>query len=76
MPDSIISLEDYKTENEPHITKEVICLNCKHRYIAVYPADIWMVKLECPKCKKRGFIIGTGQDLDITEEEYDPLKTA
>lgn len=69
----IIDLEDYKTSLKPHITKELICINCKHRYIGVYPVDLFMCQLECPKCKKRGFIIGTGQEIDNVEEP-DPLK--
>ena len=45
----------------PHEISEVICINCKHRWIDVRPAGLWLMNLECPECCKTGYIIETGQ---------------
>ena len=46
--------------NLPHVTLEVICVKCHHRYWAVAPVETPLVKYECETCGP-GFIIGTGQ---------------
>ena len=51
-------------ENQPHTLSEVICINCKHRWLAVRPSDVWLKDLECPCCHKIGFVINTGQELE------------
>ena len=48
-------------ENIPHKVSEVICINCKYRWIAVRPTDTLLKDLECPKCKQQGYIIETGE---------------
>lgn len=49
--------------NLPHVTHEVICVKCHHRYIAVAPASLWLKDYDCETCGP-GFIIKTGQVLD------------
>ena len=51
-------------EKMPHTVSEVICIGCKHRWIAVRPEITLLKDLECPECEKVGFVIETGQSLD------------
>ena len=53
----IINIED----NIPHKVSEVICINCKHRWIAVRPEKTLLQDLECPNCGKQGYVIETGE---------------
>lgn len=56
-------------ENIPHEVSEVICLKCLFRWMAVYPAETQLKKLEC-RCGEVGYVIKTGQTLpDIPNEE-------
>lgn len=48
----------------PHEVSELICINCKHRWIDVRPAGLWLKNLECPECRKTGYIIETGQVIE------------
>ena len=48
-------------ENLPHKASEVICINCKYRWIAVRPEETLLKDLECPKCQTKGFVIKTGE---------------
>lgn len=50
--------------NMPHLISELICLDCKYRYIGVRPEGVLLKNLECPNCKQVGFIICTGQEID------------
>lgn len=36
--------------NIPHRVSEVICINCKNRWIAVRPCVSKLKNLECPQC--------------------------
>ena len=54
--------------NEPHCACEVVDLQCKHRWIAVFPEKTLLKQLECPKCGAVGFVIKTGQDLEDKHE--------
>jgi hypothetical protein len=47
--------------NKPHITLEVICLNCHHRYQAVAPVTLPLKDFFCDTCDCTGSIIATGQ---------------
>ena len=51
-------------ENTPHKVSEVICINCKHRWIAVRPTVVRLTELECPECHQSGFVIETGEILE------------
>lgn len=55
-------------EKIPHEVSEVICLKCLHRWIAVYPEETQLKHLEC-KCGEVGYVIKTGQTLDVLEGE-------
>lgn len=57
----------YIEENMPHKTSEVICINCKHRWIAVRPCANKLKDLECPQCGKQGFVIETGEIIDTED---------
>jgi hypothetical protein len=54
-------------ESIPHIVQELMCIRCKKRFISVRPRDTWLKDLECPKCRKVGYIIATGQPLEQEE---------
>lgn len=55
-------------ENIPHKVSEVICINCKHRWIAVRPCVCKLKELECPECHEHGYVIETGEIIDT--EDY------
>ena len=55
-------------ENEPHLTGELICLNCWYRYIGTWVEKVWMKDLYCPNCSRQGTTIATGQ---ILQSEFD-----
>lgn len=57
-------------ENMPHKVSEVICINCKHRWIAVRPTNTLLKSLECPKCGKQGFVIETGEVINENRNNY------
>ena len=48
-------------ENTPHKVSEVICVNCKYRWLSVRPIDTPLKILECPKCENQGYVIETGE---------------
>lgn len=54
--------------NLPHEVSEVICLKCLKRWIAVYPSGTWLKDLHC-KCGETGYVINTGQLIDLEDEE-------
>lgn len=54
----IVPIEAYT----PHCVSEVICVNCKKRWIAVYPDGTWLKDLECENCGP-GYVINTGQPI-------------
>lgn len=58
--DNVIDIDCFK----PHYTNELICINCKYRWIGVYKCKTALNDLICPKCKKSGFVILTGQVFD------------
>lgn len=51
----------YIEENLPHRVSEVICINCKHRWIAVRPETTRLKDLECAWCHQQGYVIETGE---------------
>ena len=51
------------------IVQEVICIRCKKRFIDVRPKKLWLKDCQCPKCKRTGFLIETGQI--INDEDMD-----
>ena len=50
-------------ENIPHKVSEVICIDCKYRWIAVRPISTLLKDLECPKCGLQGYVIETGEQI-------------
>lgn len=58
----------YIEENLPHKVSEVICIECKHRRIAVRPCACKLKDLECPRCGINGYVIETGEI--INTEDY------
>ena len=48
-------------DNQPHKVSEVICINCKHRWLAVRLTITLLKNLECHRCGKKGFVIETGE---------------
>lgn len=51
-------------DNQPHKVSEVICVNCKHRWLAVRPTITLLKNLECPQCHTQGYVIETGEVVD------------
>ena len=54
-------------ENMPHKVSEVMCINCKHRWIAVRPTNTLLKNLECPQCWLQGYTIETGEVINNNE---------
>ena len=54
-------------ENMPHKVSEVMCINCKYRWIAVRPTGTLLKDLECKKCGA-GYVIETGEEINTDEE--------
>lgn len=61
MMSEIKSFNDYVEENTPHYTAELICVNCKTRWVGVWPADVLLKDISCPSCREKGYVITTGQ---------------
>lgn len=55
-------------ENQPHKVSEVICIDCKYRWLAVRPTITLLKDLECPLCGKQGFVIETGETIYGNEQ--------
>lgn len=51
-------------ENQPHKVSEVICIDCKYRWLAVRPTKTLLKDLECPWCGKQGYVIETGEMIE------------
>ena len=51
-------------ENMPHKVSEVICIECKHRWIAVRPTTTLLKNLECTRCGLQGYVIETGEIME------------
>ena len=58
-----INIEEYM----PHKVSEVICINCKYRWIAVRPTDTLLKELECSQCGLQGYVIETGEVINNNE---------
>lgn len=50
-------------QNIPHKVSEVMCINCKKRFISTRPESVKLKELQCPKCLRQGFIIETGEEI-------------
>ena len=51
----------------PHTVSELICLNCKKRWIAARPETVLLKEIQYPKCNKQGYAIETGQKIKKEE---------
>lgn len=56
-------------ETYDHIISELICINCKERFLDIRPLKIWLKDLECPKCHEIGYLIETGEV--VSQGDYD-----
>lgn len=61
--------EEMKEFPVPHTVSELICINCKKRWIAARPEIVLLKNIQCPKCKKQGYAIETGQVINEGGEE-------
>lgn len=57
---------------KPYSVSEVICVKCGKRWVSVRPEGTLLKKLECENCGA-GYVIETGQILDIYEDEQDRI---
>ena len=48
-------------EGLDHIVSELICINCKFRFLDLRTFKSWLKDLECPNCKQTGYLIETGE---------------
>ena len=51
-------------EAMPHRVSEVICVECKRRWISVRPESTLLKELEYPSCHLQGFVIKAGEILE------------
>lgn len=54
--------------NMPHTVSEVICTKCLRRWICARPSSVLLKDIECA-CGNTGYVIETGQDLDVKKGE-------
>ena len=54
-------------ENLPHKVSEVMCINCKYRWIAVRPTNTLLKDIECPQCGLQKYVIETGEVINENE---------
>lgn len=47
----------------PHKVSEVICIECRYRWLSVRPERTLLRDLECPRCHRQGYVIETGEIL-------------
>lgn len=47
--DNIVSLDQFKKDNEPHCSGVAKCIGCKHTWVAIAPVGTF--HLECPNCE-------------------------
>lgn len=57
---------------KPHSVSEVICVKCGKRWVSVRPEGTLLKRLECENCGA-GYVIETGQILDVYEDEQDRI---
>ena len=55
--------------NLPHIVEELMCINCKFRYIGTRSIRVKLKNIVCPKCNQVGFIISTGELIE--QDDYE-----
>lgn len=66
MPAEIIDID----KNSPYEVSEVICINCKTRFVSCRPAGVELKLMECYNCRQLGFIIETGEQYEnIADQE-------
>lgn len=46
------------------VSSELICVRCGFRWISTRPDQIRLKDIECPACKKKGYVIETGEELE------------
>lgn len=51
----------YIEEAYDHILSELICINCKKRFMDIRPLKTWLKDLQCPECGEKGYLIETGE---------------
>jgi len=65
MSNKIISLDQHRLENSPHLSGEARCVSCGHKWIAVTSIGDYS-GIECPVCKLMKGILIYGVEPDIT----------
>lgn len=61
----VIDMDELREQKIPHQVFEGICLRCLYRGIIVAPTKLWLKDIICSKCGLKGYIIKTGQDLEV-----------
>ena len=60
----LLDMIEVINDNQPHKVSEVICIDCKYRWLSVRPTKTLLKDLECPWCGKQGYVIETGEIAD------------
>ncbi len=56
-------------KNKPHEVAELICLKCYCRWYGAYNKEIQLRNIICPNCGVPGFVIKTGQTIELIREK-------
>ena len=54
-----------------YLISELICINCKERFLDVRPMNVWLKDCTCPKCQEKGYLIDTGEF--IPDKQYEKI---
>lgn len=47
---NVVSLEQKRIEQGPHVTGQAICMHCRHKWAAVRPLTDDAEDMQCPAC--------------------------
>lgn len=61
----VIDFTTIKEDITGHFVHEAICVMCLNRWISVRPIGTLLKELECPNCGKVGYVIATGQEMEV-----------
>lgn len=65
----IINMDELRERKIPHQVFEGICLKCFSRAIIVAPQKLLLKNMICKNCGAKGYIIKTGQNLEVKNED-------
>lgn len=54
---------NWEMQPNPHCVSELMCIECKKRWIGVYPEEVLLKDIECPN-GHIGYVVKTGQPIE------------